>query len=108
MPQANWSPALTAANVRPPVTATGVLSGETDVAPLPSWPDRLIPQQYAAPLVVTPHAKPVPALTVVNVRPPATAAGLVLTVVVPLPSCAEELAPQQYAARVVAMPQAKK
>ena len=73
----------------PPDTATGVALAV--VVPLPSAPSPLAPQQYAAPVVVTPQANPFPALTDANVSPPDTGPGVVVgfwpnASVVPLPS----------------------
>jgi hypothetical protein len=48
-----FSPALIAANESPPDAATGVELFV--VVPLPNSPDELSPQQYAAPLGVTPQ-----------------------------------------------------
>src|SRR5207244_196363 len=89
------------------------------VLPVPSCPYGVAPQQYAAPLVVTPHAKPDPALIALKVSPPATATGVVLhawgcetlkqfwgPVVVPMPSSPAMLSPQQYAAPTVVTPHA--
>jgi hypothetical protein len=53
----------------PLITATGV-----------------VPQQYAAPLGVTPQVCSPPALTDANVSPPDTATGVALFVVVPVPN----------------------
>ena len=75
------------------------------VVPSPSWPLPLEPQQYAAPVGVRPQVCPPPALSAVNVRPPATGVGSRRWVVVPSPSCPLALKPQQYAAPVVVRPQ---
>lgn len=62
---------------------------------LPRRPERLLPQQYPAPVVVTPHVKVSPALTATQFSPPATARGVVLlAVIVPLPSSPSALSPQ--------------
>jgi len=74
--------------------------------PVPSWPEDPLPQQYAAPLVVTPHADPSPALTSEKLRPPATAAGVAVPVLVPVPRLPFTFTPQQYAAPLVATPHA--
>src|SRR2546428_9872095 len=69
--------------------------------PSPSWPEELSPQQYAAPLVVTPQVcsgiKVPPALSVANVKPPATGVGMSCWAVVPSPSWPKLLEPQQNA-----------
>ena len=61
------SPVSAVANVNPPKTAAGDgLQGKSEPAelehncgpvlvPIPSWPTKLPPQQYSAPLVVIPH-----------------------------------------------------
>ena len=67
----------------PPETATGVAL--LVVVPFPSSPAPLNPQQYAAPLVVTPQVCSYPALTAANVSPPDTATAASLFVVVPFP-----------------------
>src|SRR5439155_22017981 len=73
IPQVGDSPALTAANVSAPATGTGTGAVMVKPAePLPSWPEKFHPQQYAAPPVVTPQVRDWPALTDVNVSPPAT------------------------------------
>src|SRR5947199_132821 len=65
-------------------TRTGVRL--VTVVPLPSWPNRLSPQQYTPPLGVAPHVWSPPAETTANVRPPATGTGLTRPPVVPSPS----------------------
>src|SRR5256885_8594833 len=77
-------------------TCTGVALDV--VVPLPSWPYRLSPQQYAAPVGVTPHVSWVPALRELKVRPPPTATGWGSLTVLPSPSSPHVLVPQQYAA----------
>src|SRR2546422_10687979 len=72
------------------------------VVPSPSSPDPLKPQQYAAPLVVTPQVWASPALTPANERPPATGVGTSRVVVVPSPRRLPT--PQQYAAPLVLTP----
>src|SRR5437879_2251447 len=110
-PHAKPDPALIALKVSPPATATGVVlhawGCETlkqfwgpVVVPMPSSPAMLSPQQYAAPTVVMPHAKPPPprpppTLTVVKASPPATGTGVRLPVCVPVPSCPAPFPPQQ-------------
>src|SRR6266550_3316636 len=96
-------PAPTAANVSPPDTATGVRL--LIVVPFPSSPEPLSPQQYAAPLGVTPQVSQRTPLTAANVSPPDTATGAGLLVVVPFPSSPEPLSPQQYAAPLGVTPQ---
>ena len=57
-------PALTLPNVRVPSTGKGVVlqastaskPAHVSVVAAPSWPSPLLPQQYAAPLDVRPHA----------------------------------------------------
>src|SRR5687768_4543352 len=75
---------------------------------LPSWlpspraPLVLLPQQYA-PLVVTPQEwtpNETPELTLVKVRPPATATGAETSMRVALPSRPSLPAPQQKAPRL--------
>jgi hypothetical protein len=53
------------AKINAPDTGTGTVLCPTDV-PLPSAPATFVPQQYAAPVVVTPQLRWVPALTVVK------------------------------------------
>src|SRR5438309_10304634 len=66
-------PRATAENVRPPVTATGT---ELEVVePSPNWPSELSPQQYAAPVVVSPPACPLPALDAAHARAPVPVGG---------------------------------
>ena len=55
-PQVNDLPALTEANVSPPLTAVGNTLGEYE--PSPSDISLLLPQQYAAPLVATAQVCP--------------------------------------------------
>src|SRR5260370_1375910 len=74
------------------------------VVPSPSSPASFVPQQYAAPLVVTPHGRTVPALTAAKVRPPPTATGVKRPCPAPSPSWPWALSPQQYAAPVVVSP----
>jgi hypothetical protein len=109
--------ALSAEKVSPPATATETVLEV--VEPVPSWPKTLLPQQYAAPAVVTPHvcslvkrvALPMcwprgatPRASVEKVSPPATATGTELELVEPSPSWPELFNPQQYAAPVLASP----
>src|SRR3989442_1745345 len=76
----------------PPETATGMALLVAE--PLPSAPGW--PQQYAAPPVVTPHVKSVPALTLAKESPPETARGVRVGVVVePMPTWPYWLLPQQ-------------
>ena len=57
-------------NVRPPATATGPECGELSAGmPAPSCPNELLPQQYAAPVVLRPHVRNPEALTDENVIP---------------------------------------
>src|SRR2546422_11691889 len=77
------------------------------VVPVPSSPRKFAPQQYAAPLVVTPQADASLALTVVKVSPPATVAGVALPVVVPVPSWPNVFTPQHCAVPLVVTPHAK-
>ena len=73
--------------------------------PSPSAPYLFSPQQYAVPLVVTPQVRRPPAHKDVNWSPPATATGVLLSVVVPSPSWPSVLYPQQYASSAVVTPQ---
>ena len=57
---------------KPPETATGV--DESFVAPAPNF-ELLLPQQYAWPPSVTPHAYWLPRDTALKVCPPTTACG---------------------------------
>src|SRR5207237_9554206 len=79
-PQVCAPPALIVVNVRPPITARGVFANLAPVPPprpSPRCPSEPMPQQYAAPFVVTPHtAEPRPALVPVNTSPPHTGSGL--------------------------------
>jgi len=104
-PQVKSAPALTAANVSPPETATGVVLFV--VVLFPSSPLKFCPQQYAAPLGVSPQVCSAPALTAANVSPPETATGIAVAplVVVLFPSWPTELIPQQYAAPLGVTPQ---
>ena len=72
---------------------------------LPNWPLLLPPQQYAIPSVAMPQVWKPPALTAVNVSPPATAVGVVLPVVDPSPISPVWFDPQQYAMLLVVRPQ---
>jgi len=57
------------------------------MVPVPSWPEELSPQQYAAAPVVIPQVYvPPPALSAAKVSPPEMATGVALSMVVPLPS----------------------
>ncbi len=68
-------PALTAVNVSPPDTQTGVVV-ET-VSPSPNQPPPPAPQQTALPPVMTPQVDALLALSVEKVSPPETATGAV-------------------------------
>jgi hypothetical protein len=91
-PQECCPPALSPAKVSPPDTGTGIEL--LFVVPLPSWPHLLNPQQYAAPLVVSPQVLWV-ALIALKLRPPDTGTGVAASVVVPLPRRPYALLPQQ-------------
>jgi hypothetical protein len=65
----------------------------------------LLPQQYAAPSVVTPQVYEPPALIDVKPSPPATGTGPYVQVLVPSPNWPDPLEPQQYAAPLVVTPQ---
>ena len=88
----------------PPDTATGVvLQGSALhvsglVAPIPSCPAVLFPQQNAAPAAVRPQAKRFPVPMLVKVGPPATGTGVRVLVLEPSPSAPKVSSPQQYAA----------
>jgi hypothetical protein len=73
--------------LKPPETATGTLV--ESVAPLPSSPLPLKPQQYAAPAVVSAQLWRAPAEIAPKFRAPATATGNELLVFDPLPNCPE-------------------
>src|SRR5712664_3388576 len=92
-PQLCADPALTAANVNPPRTATGLV--RPIAVPSPSSPLTFWPQQYAAPPVVTAHVWKLPALSDPKVSPLATAAGITRSIFVPSPSSPAPLRPQQ-------------
>ena len=76
MPHVCLKPALTDANVSPPATAMGAVRGIVSMLPMPSWPEELSPQQYAMPVVVTPHVWPAPVLSTTRLN---TAAGAVVS-----------------------------
>src|SRR5262245_34655678 len=59
-----------------PLTGFGTLL--LVLEPIPSWPEALLPQQYAAPDATSPHTCSPPVVSDVNVKPPATALGAVL------------------------------
>src|SRR5207248_3173489 len=86
----------------PVPNATAVGTSRVVVVPSPTWSRLLKPQQYAAPLGVTPQVWASPALTPPNKRPPATAVGTSRVAVVPSPS--KPPTPQQYAAPLVLTP----
>src|SRR5439155_1174404 len=91
--------ALPAVNVLkrfPPDTGAGVTPRVVS-SPRPSWPTEFPPQQYAAPLGVSPHVWSKLAASAVKVRPPVTATGVVLTTVSPMPRAPPGFQPQQYA-----------
>src|SRR3989442_6966540 len=94
-----WKPpALTAWSAPKAVdTWTGVAL--LVVVPLPSWPWKSLPQQYASLPIVTPHVWLFPPLTVVKasgaVPEAVTCAGAPLFLVRPFPSCPQRLGPQQ-------------
>ena len=69
--------------VSPPLTATGLEL--LRFVPLPSAPDELSPQQYAAPDAVKPQLWRFPTVSIVKVSPPETATGT-LELLPPLPS----------------------
>jgi len=84
-PHVRNNPARSAVKVSPPATATGVrLHGlelhvsVAALAPIPSSPNELSPQQYAAPAAVRPQACRFAAPTVENWSPPATLSGVSL------------------------------
>ena len=97
------SPALMSVTVlparAPPVTATGMY--ELLVAPIPSRPRWLSPQQAAVPSDNNAHVWLFPAVILMTVlparAPPVTATGVVALVKEPIPSCPTWLAPQQAA-----------
>src|SRR5919199_1508232 len=91
-------------NVRPPATAMGTELFAKE--PLPSWPEALNPQQYAAPAAVRPHVRNAPADSETNAGPPVTATGTELELNEPLPSSPKSLVPQQYASPPVVRPHA--
>src|SRR6266496_662657 len=112
MPQVVREPALMTWKVSPPSTATGV--GLSVLEPLPSWPEKLDPQQDAVPEVVMRHVYPypLPALTDLKVKPPGTGRGTVLqgsmpaqaSASGPIPRRSAKLLPQQYPAPPVVTP----
>jgi hypothetical protein len=53
----------------------------------PTWPYSFQPQQYAAPLLVTPQVWSLPAVRLANVRPLAAATGDLVLTHEPLPNC---------------------
>src|SRR2546430_13555412 len=65
-----------AAAATTPFCTTGTGLDRFVLVPSPSCPSPLDPQQYAAPLGVTPQVCRPPALTATNGRPPATGTGL--------------------------------
>src|SRR5207253_10991441 len=68
--------ALIVVKVRSPSTARGVFV-DRETVPSPRWPLLPKPQQYPAPVDVTPHtAVPRPALALMNSSPPVTGNGL--------------------------------
>src|ERR1051325_3281432 len=74
---------------------------------MPTSPNALNPQQYAALPAVSPQVcRYAPASTLTKLTPPATGVGVVRTLSVPSPSWPSPLAPQQYAALLVVTPQA--
>ncbi|HVT40827.1 MAG TPA: hypothetical protein VHE78_17440 [Gemmatimonadaceae bacterium] len=91
------------AKARPPATATGFALFALE--PVPRVLSLFSPQQYAAPLVVSPHVCVLPTLTAANASPPATTTGGDLSFVAPFPSWPRSLFPQQYAAPLAANPQ---
>jgi len=78
----------------PPDTAVG--AKRVEVVPSPSWPDPLLPQQYADVSCATAQAwaPPFVAVTDHHVRPPANTTGALRFDVVPSPSCPNELTPE--------------
>src|SRR5689334_12238132 len=62
MPQVNGPCADNAVKVCPPATAVGAMA-ESLVVPIPSWRAVLLPQQYAWPVAVRPHACPLPTVS---------------------------------------------
>ena len=60
-------------NVFPPETAAGEVWLRDLPAASPTWPQRLSPQQYAAPPDAIAHVWALPEAMLVNVNPPATA-----------------------------------
>src|SRR5438132_10053453 len=86
-------------NIKPPETGSGASLGVVLVSPFPSSPLALLPQQYAAPAVVTAQVCWSPLEIALNANPPATATGTDDDgVVMPAPSSPLEFAPQQKAA----------
>src|SRR5438128_1301547 len=86
-----------AAAATTPFCTTGTGLDRFVLVPSPSCPSPLDPQQYAAPLGVTPQVCRPPALTATNGRPPATGTGLDWLVVVPAPSWPSGLRTRQSA-----------
>jgi hypothetical protein len=69
--------------------------------PLPSWPPKPAPQQYALESVFSPHVNEEPAAIVANTIAPETGTMLALLTVDPLPSSPMALSPAQNTAPVL-------
>src|SRR6185503_20602181 len=87
-------PAESIVKDRPPATGRGValICGELD--PVPSSPERLVPQQYAAPPDAIPQVWSYPIVIEAKCSPPVTATGTVSGLKSPRPSCPEPFPPQ--------------
>ena len=77
----------------PGATAWGV--DRNAFAPVPSWPESLMPQQSAPPAKVTPHVWSAPASSLEKTSPPKTGTGTSLFDQALSPSCPRWLPPQQ-------------
>jgi len=95
------SPPLTVAHVTlldptGVATAAGVRTvAPSDAVPLPTWPIRLSPQQYASPALVTAQVWRYADATFAQLMPPETSAGVTRSVTVPSPICPDVFDPQQ-------------
>src|SRR5690242_2572133 len=96
MPHVNGPRADNAVKVYPPATAVGAAI-ESLVVPTPSSREVLLPQQYAWPVAVRPHACALPTVSDANRSAPLTGTGIESNVMPVRPSAPSLLSPQQNA-----------
>jgi hypothetical protein len=98
MPHAFTRPTPSVRNRRLPATGVGTVAIVPIGSPVPSWPRKFHPQQYASPSAVSAQAATSLTNSWAKTCPPVTATGIALELTVPSPRWPLELLPQQNAA----------